>query len=233
MFTGYCKDLSGQVFELSHRGNLARYNKTKEQIIQHANVTDGITVAKSIQLEEDCFHIFEKRPVAPPTAWLCEENEEYKHRFRAYIRKEEKHTGNLQKLYSVVIGQSCPDLEITMKGDNNFEFIDATCNTIQLLQLIQKTIFNKNKKSYIGAVICKSIRTYMDCIQTNQMSNTNYFCNIDAALKGMEALGVKFTFKPLVEMAASTLYWGWNCISYWSSKSKNATNQQRKFSMHI
>ena len=86
MFTGFCKELTGYVFKLLHRDDLAKYKETKERIIEYLNKKYGITVAKSFQLKSNCFHIFEMMPVQPPVG---QSQFEYNYRAKAFLRKEE------------------------------------------------------------------------------------------------------------------------------------------------
>ena len=154
-FAGNCTDLKGQIFDCSNYKQADSYVNTVKWISKYIGTKykHGGNIRASI-MNEDVFDV--PQPAVPAVADLNNpttdeqfELQVYDKEIDAYVKQRSILADNVQKAYSLILGQCTDLLQLKLKQQANWANVSASQDAIQLLNLIKSIAFRFEDQKFL------------------------------------------------------------------------------------
>ena len=178
-FQGNCDQLQGCIFDCSDSRQADLFVTTLKRLSEHvgSTYTNGGDIRSSI-VNEIKFDI--PIPTAPvlvdplaPTPAETVLNMIFKGKITAYIKRDAILDDNIQKAYSLVLGQCTDLLQSKLKQQQNWAAIALAQDVIQLIVLIKSITFKFEDQKYLPLALYQAKANIYNLRQLN-MTNHEY-----------------------------------------------------------
>ena len=154
-FHGDCTELKDQIYDCSDYRQADRFHQTTKKLVEYVGreYTYGGDIASSLSN----LRLFEiPIPVAPVpddpdniTAADRQAEKLHEKRLEMCLKREMILGDNVQKAYSLILGQSTDLLQTKLKQQTEWDMVSSNRDGIELLRLIQQIVFKFEDQKYL------------------------------------------------------------------------------------
>jgi hypothetical protein len=178
-FTGNCAELQGHIFDCSDYKQADTYVHTVKRISEHvgSQYKHGGDIRSSIINGEKVKIPIPASPtyVDPKSLTQLEETEKiiFKGLIEGYIKRKSDLDDNIQKAYSLVIGQCTDLLQSKLKQQAQWITISQAQDVVALLSLIKSITFRFEGQKFLPLALYQS-KANLYSLRQHQMTNPQY-----------------------------------------------------------
>lgn len=146
-FTGNCPDLQGHLYDCSSYKQADQYTSTTKHIAKYmgAEYKRGGDIRSTIEKETKCTIPLPTKPATNANALVTKI---FNKQVDSYVERMEQLNENIQKAYSLVLGQWTKLMKSKIKQSNDWKTVSTKFNVIDLLAIIKAIIFNSKDQNY-------------------------------------------------------------------------------------
>ena len=97
----------------------------------------------------------------------------YQIRLKQYLSDIGKYNADLEKCFSIIIGQCSPAMEQSLAANNKFEGIKSASNSIALIKILEHICFNYQSHEYPPLGAWEAIDALGRTVQSDTMLEAN------------------------------------------------------------
>ena len=172
-FKGNCPELEGFIFDCSDYQQVDKYVMTIKQIVEYVGVEykQGGDICSMIE-NEQLFIV--PTPAQSgnnlPTKW---DQIIFKSEVESYAKCKSMLHENMQKAYSLILGQCTEMLKVKLKHAVTWELTSMAMDVLSLMSLIKAIIFKFKDQKYLPLALHMAKKNFYSFCQGN-MSNQDY-----------------------------------------------------------
>ena len=178
-FKGACEDLKDNVFDCSDNRQADKYITSVKHIAEHigANYKHGGDIKACIEQETKITIAAPTEPtVADPTKPTPAERTQLKifdRKLDLHVKRETILEDNIQRAYSLILGQCSDQLRTKLKQQTTWENVSATQDGIELIKLIKTVVFKFEDQKYLPLALVNA-KGNLYSFRQGSLSNDDY-----------------------------------------------------------
>jgi hypothetical protein len=178
-FKGKATDLHGFIYDVRlPNSNNDLFSKTTKEIAEHVSRTIKGAGEFCLAMVDMTFPVI-MPPSAPVNAsgmnepsWV--DKEQYKLQYSEYIKKTNKQSQVQARVFPLVLGQCSHTICDRLEASANWKSINTTSNVLELLKLIQKSMYTKSTNCHPTHALYEADVALMKFRQGDNMSNSDF-----------------------------------------------------------
>ena len=130
-----------------------------------------------------------------PTIQIDKDDEdfyEYQHELKKYIENKAKYHENIQKCFTIIIGQCSPDIEQLLTSEETFDSLKEAYDSIGLIKLLEKVCYSYHTHEYTPLGAWESMDKLCTLIQPKGTSEVKHCDKFRSVVEVCKASGVNF-----------------------------------------
>ena len=198
-FKGNTLELDGFVFDCSNDKQVDRYMTAMKRISEHigTNYHNGGDICSTIE-QGTCFNI--PKPISPSTTNDEVDNMILTKKVNSYFSRYSILDENIQKGYSLVLGQCTELFKSKLKTTSNWNIISIEFDLLWLIASIKSVIFKFEDQQYLPLSLHYA-KTNFYSFRQHHLSNTEYLENFTNLVDMAESFEGQPHSKALVDIA--------------------------------
>jgi hypothetical protein len=172
-----CTKLSGYVFDCADYRQADKYMTNIKRIAEYlgAEYKQGGDIRSTIE-NETTFQVpvpVEPVLVAPATALTVAQTLIFKGQINEYIRRQAILQENMQKAYSLILGQCTELLRAKLKQSANWTQVSSTFDVLELTKLIKSIVFKFDDQKFLPVSLHQAKQNFYS-LRQGTMTNAEY-----------------------------------------------------------
>jgi hypothetical protein len=168
-FKGNCAELSGYVFDCADYRQADKYMTNIKRIAEYlgAEYKQGVDIRSTIE-NETTFQVpvpVEPVLVTPATALTVAQTLIFKGQINEYIRREAILQENMQKAYSLILGQCTELLRAKLKQSADWTQVSSTFDVLELTRLIKSIVFKFDGQKFLPVSLHQAKQNFYSLCQ--------------------------------------------------------------------
>jgi len=115
---------------------------------------------------------------------------EYQHELKKYIDNKAKYHEDIQKCFTIIIGQCSPDIEQLLTTEESYDTIKNMYDSIGLIKLLEKVCYSYHAHEYTPLGACESMDELCALIQPRGISEVKHCEKFRSVVEVCNASGV-------------------------------------------